>query len=460
MPRTTRQKSPRNAISFREPTQSKKNKLKVFKKPYYDRMNESVSLRSNVLTSNHDLQNALYDTKAMAYAFNELQSQVLYLKQPKISMTTPRSIIVNKLLNPPLSTAKDSRPPMPIQIQMAKDLKATLDREMGANEALYIYTKFEDWLGTEALQSVILVTCCVCQKVRFRQAAGFSKPRPLNEFIDRDLRLGCQHPVCSTCFLKSIFSSLARLRETWWKARSLEICLPCPCGCSPAGVHINDRSSLLQVLQYLGNEKAEFSVIRIYDTILQLMQSLYFVEPPLTSKARKVAARLHFSMMKNGLMHSPFDERYRRQTRSEAGSPLKADFNHVELYNIDEGRKTLQVPIFAQLLRTEKTPIDCVICAESIHNVSYDAVDEWIEVCVEFDGDWVWKISRFPKILRARCKHTINFCTSCLQKHIGSQLEQLGKSACDSIRCPSQTCQRLLTYEEVQLYAKQETFAQ
>ncbi|KAF5696009.1 e3 ubiquitin ligase ari7 [Fusarium globosum] len=270
--------------------------------------------------------NALYDTKAMTYAFNELQSQVLHLKQPKISMTTPRSIIVNKLLNPPLSTAKDSRPPMPIQIQMAKDLKATLDREMGANEALYIYTKFEDWLGTEALQSVILVTCCVCQKVRFRQAAGFSKPRPLNEFIDRDLRLGCQNP---------------------------------------------------------------------------LMQSLYFVEPPLTSKARKVAARLHFSMMKNGLMHSPFDERYRRQTRSEAGSPLKADFNHVELYNIDEGRKTLQVPIFTQLLRTEKTPIDCVICAESIYNVSYDAVDEWIEVCVQFDGDWVWKISRFPKILRA-----------------------------------------------------------
>lgn len=237
------------------------NKLLISR--YYDRMNESVSLRSNVLSSNHDLQNALYDTKAMTYAFNELQSQVLHLKQPKISMTTPRSIIVNKLLNPPLSTAKDSRPPMPIQIQMAKDLKATLDREMGANEALYIYTKFEDWLGTEALQSVILVTCCVCQKVRFRQAAGFSKPRPLNEFIDRDLRLGCQNPVCSTCFLKSIFSSLARLRETWWKARSLEICLPCPCGCSPAGVHINDRSSLLQVLQYLGNEKAEFSVIRM-----------------------------------------------------------------------------------------------------------------------------------------------------------------------------------------------------
>ncbi|KAF5634719.1 e3 ubiquitin ligase ari7 [Fusarium sp. NRRL 25303] len=295
--------------------------------------------------------NALYDTKAMAYAVNELQSQVLHLKQPKISMTTPRSTIVNKLLNPPLSTAKDSRPPMPIQIQMAKDLKGALDRAMSANEALYIYTKFEDWLGTEALQSVTLVTCC-------------------------------------------------------------------------------------------------------------LMQSLYFVEPPLTSKARKVAARLHFKMMKNGLMHSPFDQRYRRRTRSEAGSPLKVDFNHVGLYNIDEGRKTLQVPIFTQLLRAEKTPIDCVICAESIYNVSYDAVDEWIEVCVEFDGDWVWKISRFPKILRARCKHTIDFCTSCLQKHIGSQLEQLGKSACDNIRCPSQTCQRLLTYEEVQLYAQQETFAQ
>ncbi|KAF5643017.1 e3 ubiquitin ligase ARI7 [Fusarium tjaetaba] len=346
-------------------------------------MNETVSLRSRVLTSNHELQNALHDTKAMAYAVNELQSQILKLKQPKISMTTPRSIIVNKLLNPQISTAQDSLPSMPIPVQMAKDLKGTLDRAMSADEALYIYTTFENWLGTEALQSVMLGTCSVCQKVRFRQAAGFSKPRPLNEFIERDLRLGCQNP---------------------------------------------------------------------------LMQTLYFIEPRLTSEARHVAARLHFKMMRNGLMHSPFDQRYRRPPR-RVGLPLKADFSHVELYNIEEGRETLQVPIFTQLLRTEKTPIDCVICAESIYNVSYDAVDEWIEVCTEFDGDWVWKISRFPKILRARCKHSIDFCTPCLQKHIGSHLEQLDKSACDNIRCPSQTCQRLLTYEEVQLYAQKETFA-
>ncbi|KAF5567246.1 e3 ubiquitin ligase ari7 [Fusarium napiforme] len=350
---------------------------------YYDRMNESISLRSRVLTSNHELQNALHDTKAMAYAVNELHGQILQLKQAKISMTTPRSIIVNKLLNPPIPTAQDSLPSMPIPVQMAKDLKGTLDRAMSTDEALYIYTTFENWLGTEALQSVILVTCSVCQKVRFKQAAGFAKPRPLNEFIERDLRLGCENP---------------------------------------------------------------------------LMQALYFVEPRLTSEARQVAARLHFKMIRNGLMHSPFDQRYRRPTR-RVGLPLKADFSHVELYNIDDGRKTLQVPIFTQLLRTEKTPIDCVICAESIYNVSYDAVDQWIEVCTEFDGDWVWKISRFPKILRARCKHTINFCTSCLQKHIGSQLEQLDKSACDNIRCPSQACQRLLTYEEVQLYAQKDAFA-
>ncbi|KAF5673668.1 e3 ubiquitin ligase ari7 [Fusarium circinatum] len=366
-------------------------------------MNESISLRSNVLTSNQQLQKALNDKKTMARAVDKLQNQVLQLKQLKMLTTTPRSIIVNNLLNPPLSAEKDSPPSMPIPSEMAKDLKGTLDRAMSADEALYIYTKFEDWLGTEALQSVTLVTCCVCQEVRFRQAVGFSKPRPLNEFIERDLRLGCENP-------------------------------------------------------YLGNEKAEFSVIRIYDTILQLMQALYFVEPRLTSKARKVAARLHFKMIKYGLMHSPFDQRYRCPTRSKVGSPLKQDFNHVELYNIDQGGKSLQVPIFTQLLRVEETPIECVICTESIYNVSYDAVDEWIEVCIEFDGDWVWKISRFPKILRARCKHTIEFCTPCLQRHIASQLEQLDKNTDDIIRCPSQTCQRLLAYEEIQLYAQKETF--
>ncbi|RBR11764.1 hypothetical protein FVER53590_30396 [Fusarium verticillioides] len=330
---------------------AKKDKLKVFTRP----MNESVSLRSRVLTSNHDLQNALHDTKAMAYAVEDLQSQILQLKQPKTSMTTPRSVIVNKLLNPPLSTAQDSHPSMPIPLQMAKELKGTLDRPMNADEALYIYTTFEKWLGSEALQLVILVTCCVCQKVRFKQAAGFSKPRPLNEFIERDLRLGCQNPV----------------------------------------------------LQYLENEKAEFSVIRIYDTILQLMQTLYFIEPRLTSEARHVAARLHFKMMRNGLMHSPFDPRYRRPTR-RAGSLLKEDFSHVELYNIDDGRKTLQVPIFTQLLRVEKTPIACIICAESIYNVSYDAVDEWIEVCSEFDGDWLVENQHSPQTSPAQTADSLS----------------------------------------------------
>jgi hypothetical protein len=200
------------------------------------------------------------------------------------------------------------------------------------------------------------------------------------------------------------------------------------------------------------------TIAHSYDTALELMKALDGIDPQLTLNARNVAARMHRKLIANNFMHSPFDLRFRDLTHDEVGSPLKANSTLFSLYNVNHAGEALRIPVFKRFLRTEPTPIECVICTDSYHEVFYGSIEEWTKVCSEFEGDWIWKILLFPQKLYENCSHIIDFCTGCLQQHLETQLDQFGRSACDNITCPSQECQRLLTYEEIQLYAKEETF--
>jgi hypothetical protein len=164
-------------------------------------------------------------------------------------------------------------------------------------------------------------------------------------------------------------------------------------------------------------------------------------------------------MMAHGFMKYPFDMDYWDLHRTEASSPLKVNSKFVQIYNVEHAGETLLIPIFTRFLHAEKEPTDCVICTESIYDVSYGSIEEWARVCAEFNGDWMWKVLLFPQKLGTNCDHIIDFCTSCLQQHIETQLEQFGRSACDNITCPSEGWQRLLTYGEIQIYAQEETFS-
>jgi hypothetical protein len=66
----------------------------------------------------------------------------------------------------------------------------------------------------------------------------------------------------------------------------------------------------------------------------------------------------------------------------------------------------------------------------------------------------------FPLKLELECRHSIDFCTACLQSHIKAQLEQYGRGAADQISCPSADCRRKLSYQEIQLYGDRDTFTQ
>jgi hypothetical protein len=109
---------------------------------------------------------------------------------------------------------------------------------------------------------------------------------------------------------------------------------------------------------------------------------------------------------------------------TKTGSPLKANSKFVQIYNVEHAGETLSIPIFTRFLRAEKEPTDCIICTESICDVSYGSIEEWTKVCAEFDGDWMWRVLLFPQKLGTKCSHAIDFCTLCLQQHIETQLEQ------------------------------------
>lgn len=175
--------------------------------------------------------------------------------------------------------------------------------------------------------------------------------------------------------------------------------------------------------------------------------------------ALKMAAALHTRMIARGKMRSFFDQEKKRgscghkRTRSFENGP-------VELCDVDgEEGTTVSVPIFTGLIHHSTKGRECSICTESIQDLQYHSLEEWIELWDGFHGRGMWTILKFPEKLGARCTHEIDVCSSCLQKYLASQVHQRGRTCCEKVACPSFECNRVLTFDEIRLYADQDTFA-
>ncbi|KAI3582853.1 hypothetical protein IWW34DRAFT_725940 [Fusarium oxysporum f. sp. albedinis] len=430
-----------------------------------DKIEESDSLRLKVSSANQELQRTLDKMSVISDTMDDLRDEISELRLLQVPRATPRTIIVSKLLD--YSTQNPRCPDgdgthtvsESIDRRLTTNLKGTLDTLLSTDETRCLCSTFERWFGTDMLQTIALVTCCVCRKHKFKQYLGVAFAAPVDEFLTVFPRSGCTSPVCSECYLKAVSYSLDRLQESCWTNKGPTISISCPCGCAGNGNSINDRGFLIQLLRHLGDEKLEIQKLRTYDMALQVMRILDSINPPLARNARDLAARIHRKMVVNGLMYSPFDLKIRDLDYDETGFPLAPNYQLVQLHNIEYAGETLRVPILTRLLRVEKTPTECVVCTDSIYDVCYGHIDQWIKVCVEFDGDWMWKLLLFPQKLATKCDHIIDFCTSCLQQHIQVQLETFARGACENILCPSQGCKRVLTYEEMQIYAEEETFS-
>lgn len=130
----------------------------------------------------------------------------------------------------------------------------------------------------------------------------------------------------------------------------------------------------------------------------------------------------------------------------------------LQMISVSHRGASFQVPLFSQFLQRERVAKECSVCTEEIYDVDIGSLERWTADCAAIEGDWMWQVLAFPAMLMIDCGHAIDFCTSCLQRHIDTQISQHGRSRCDRIPCLSAECDRSLTYNEIKLYAKAETF--
>ncbi|CAJ0548172.1 Ff.00g049260.m01.CDS01 [Fusarium sp. VM40] len=183
-------------------------------------------------------------------------------------------------------------------------------------------------------------------------------------------------------------------------------------------------------------------------------------EPRPSDEALQVAADLHTQLATVGRMYSLFDPVHANREPDDAGRIQPFKPGRIQMIKVDHGVSSITAPLFMRFIKRQRTPKECAVCTDEFFDICYNSVEEWIDLCAGFHGEWMWKILLFPVKLGSECGHEIDFCTVCLQQHLKTQLQQHGRNRCDQLACPSDGCARRLSYEEIRLYAEDETFAE
>ncbi|KAG4273369.1 hypothetical protein FPRO04_09733 [Fusarium proliferatum] len=437
---------------------------KALKVQIATKMEESITRLQKICKMNIDLQKSMSEKKAMAEELDKLRAQSAGRPLGMLE-TTQRGIIISKLLSRS-QTMDDNYNTIELKESLesrtentGSDVKSPLDSVLSVDEARRLFNSFQEWFDERNLDSISLRRCSVCHKMRFEQA----NPESSNPFVDEfstSLRrpITCSTSICLICYLGSVLKSVQKLPETWWEILGSTVLIPCPCGACSEGITFEDRGTLQKLFRLVKIQDAD-GKLRIYDTAQYLLSVLHTFDPQPTLEARQVAKRLHQQLTSNGIMEPLFDLKISELPTLENGVPHDVNSRLVQLLELDSADEVLRVPIFTQLLRREQCPVECSICTEPIYDLIGEACKKWDTICSEYDGDWKWKVLPFPRKLGQRCFHTVDFCMECLENYIEAQLDQHGRAGCHLLTCPSSDCGRRLEYDEVKIYARQETFS-
>ncbi|KAH7009789.1 hypothetical protein EDB80DRAFT_641965 [Ilyonectria destructans] len=304
------------------------------------------------------------------------------------------------------------------------------------------------------LEQTLIQTCHGCHREKFRQTSMIAY-RTIAEFPEISSPTSCCSKfICSECLVDHLSSSL---NTRLWDCRRSHLRPKCPGGCSNGSIAIYNRRQWDEVFQHMPAE-AKKTTLAKYDTVMGMNMQLRSLDTRPGPRALKMAAALHTRMITRGKMRSFFDPEKRgsfghKQTQTFENGP-------VELCDVDgEEGTTVSVPIFTGLIHHSTKARECSICTESIQDLQYHSLEEWLELWDGFHGQGMWTILKFPEKLGARCTHEMDVCSSCLQKYLASQVHQRGRSCCEKVACPSFECNRVLTFDEIRLYADQDTFA-
>ncbi len=174
--------------------------------------------------------------------------------------------------------------------------------------------------------------------------------------------------------------------------------------------------------------------------------------------ALKKAGEVHNQLIAGGKMCSFFDASLASATPDETGRLPPFVPGAIWTFKVDHEGGSLEIPFFMRLFKRAPAVRQCVVCAEALYDIDYSSAAEWIKTCDGIEGEWMWKVLLFPAKLGLGCKHEIDTCKECIVTHLATQLSLFGRSRCDDISCLSIGCHRKLTYEEIRLYADDETF--
>jgi hypothetical protein len=187
-----------------------------------------------------------------------------------------------------------------------------------------------------------------------------------------------------------------------------------------------------------------------------LRAALEVLNPQPSLEALTIACALHQRLVDRGHMYEFFDARFQPNIPDDDGRLQPFNPGKVLLCDVDEGNQT--VPIFTKFLRRRTVPKECAICIESLYEIDFETEEEWLVSCEGFCGPWMWKILLFPSKMTLNCEHEINTCKDCWATHLKTQLDQYGRNGCDRLSCPE--CGRILIFQEIRLYASDETLKQ
>ena len=223
-----------------------------------ERMQEFISLELKAASLDHELETLRNDQRNASHTINELQAKIS--KLGLLPEVTPRVIIVIKILeilnkaSQPLGGKGTCASLVSLDNCQGANLRSALDTLLSADEAQVLFSTFDKWFGIKALQSIALVTCFVCRKIKFRQTATVDGATAFNEFTTAGLTTSCDKAICSVCYLKSISYSLELLQETWWIAQGSTISIFCPCRNHCDSIPMDDRRKLIKLLQMTNDD--------------------------------------------------------------------------------------------------------------------------------------------------------------------------------------------------------------
>ncbi|KAJ9148251.1 RBR-type E3 ubiquitin transferase [Pleurostoma richardsiae] len=305
--------------------------------------------------------------------------------------------------------------------------------------------------GTETYRFLDIAVCEICKAPKFAPSADApSENVRVSEFPKTIERTTCcGKSICSSCLLSAVVDSL---HNGWWHDLDVQVWLKCPIEGCKEHLPVPHAEALKSLLRELGSKDAG-THMATYERARTLRLTLQALRPQPTPRALEKAAALHARLIARKCMRTFFHPSF---------NPLEVDGGGlvpgtVEMLGLDDKGSTIRIPVFTSLIQRQQEPRTCSVCSEEFHDIQYRSLRDWKQTCKGFSGEWMWKVLVFPMKLAEQCGHDIDCCGECLATHLATSLETLGRNACDKVSCPTPGCEKVLSHEEIRLYARRET---